>query len=104
MKGQDKKKYILRLIKNINKSKRRMRKGVYPLEYEDQGWRIVLPKSLELYDFLPSGRKLWGMSVYDWDPRGFGYYWIPLGPAPEGVITPALRLMMLEAAREVEKE
>jgi len=104
MKGQDKKKYILRLIKNINKSKRRMRKGIYPLEYIDDGWRIVLVAPLEEYAFLPSGRKLWEMSVYDWDPRGFGYYWIPLKPSPPGVITPALRLMMLSAAREVKKE
>jgi len=103
MKGQDKKKYILRLIKNINKSKRRVRKGLYPLEYIDDGWRIVLVAPLEEYAFLPSGRKLWEMSVYDWDPRGFGYYWIPLGPAPEGVITPALRLMQLSAAWEEEK-
>ena len=93
MKG-DKKKYILRLITNINKSKRRIKRGLYPLEYDDQGWRIVLPRSLERYDFLPSGRKLWEMAVYDLD-GSIGYYWIPLGPAPEGVITPALRLMML---------
>jgi len=94
MKGQDKKKYILRLIKNINKSKRRVKRGLYPLDYEDQGWRIVLPKSVEAYDFLASGRKLLDMAVYDLD-GSVGYYWIPLGPAPEGVITPALRLMML---------
>jgi hypothetical protein len=102
MKGD--KKYILRLIKNINKSKRRVKRGLYPLEYDDQGWRIVLPRSLELYGYLPSGKKLLEMAVYDWDPRGYGYYWIPLGPAPEGVITPALRLMMLseEKVEEVE--
>jgi len=93
MKGQD----IIRLIRNVNKSKRRVRKGLYPLEYEDQGWRIVIMGPIEEYEFLPSGRKLWEMAVYDWDPRGFGYYWIPLGPAPEGVITPALRLMMLSS-------
>jgi len=96
MKGQD----IIRLIGNVNKSKRRVRKGLYPLEYDDQGWRIVLPRSLERYAFLPSGRKLWEMAIYDWDPSGYGYYWIPLGPAPEGVITPALRLMQLSAAWE----
>jgi len=95
------KKYILRLIGNVNKSKLRRRKMLYPLEYTDQGWRIVLPKSLEAYDFLASGRKLLDMAVYDWDPSGFGYYWIPLKPSPPGVITPALRLMML-SEEEVE--
>jgi hypothetical protein len=93
MKG-DKKKYILRLIKNINKSKRRVKRGLYPLDYEDQGWRVVLPRSLEAYDFLPSGRKLLDMAVYDL-AGNYGYYWIPLKPSPPGVITPALRLMML---------
>jgi len=88
MKGE-----YLHLIRNINRSKRR-RKRLYPLEYEDQGWRIVFPKSLELYSFLPSGRKLLDMAVYDLD-GSVGYYWIPLGPPPPGVITPALRLMML---------
>jgi len=93
------KKYILRLIGNVNKSKLRRRKMLYPLEYTDQGWRIVLPKSLEAYDFLASGRKLLDMAVYDLD-GSVGYYWIPLGPPPPGVITPALRLMQLSAAWE----
>ena len=97
MKG-DKKTNILRMIRNINRSKRR-RKRLYPLEYEDQGWRIVLPKSLELYDFLPSGRKLLEMAIYDLD-GSIGYYWIPLKPSPPGVITPALRLIQLSSTWE----
>jgi len=102
MKG-DKKKYILHLIRNINRSKRRRKRGLYPLDYNDQGWRIVLPRSLEAYDFLPSGRKLLDMAIYDLD-WNVGYYWIPLKPSPPGIITPALRLMMLseEWAKEAE--
>jgi hypothetical protein len=92
------KKYVINLIKNINKSKKRKYRA-YPLEYVDQGWRIVLPKSLEVYDFLPSGRKLMDMAIYDLDDS-VGYYWIPLKPSPPGVITPALRLMQLSAAKE----
>jgi len=95
MKGQD----ILRLIRNVNKSKQRVKKGLYPLEYEDQDWRIVLPRSLERYDFLPSGRKLLEMSIYDLD-GSIGYYWIPLKSPPAGVITPALRLIQLSSAWE----
>jgi len=92
------KEYILRLVKNVNKSKLR-RKRLYPLEYTDDGWRIAFPRSLEMYSFIPSGKKLLDMAIYDLD-GSIGYYWIPLGPAPQGVITPALRLMQLSAAWE----
>jgi hypothetical protein len=92
----DKKKYIIRLIRNVNKSKLRKRK-MYPLEYIDDGWRICFPKSLEAYDFIPSGKKLLESAVYDLDGR-VGYYWIPIGNPPPRVITPALRLMQLSDA------
>ncbi len=45
-----KKEKILKLIKAINASPRRLKRGLYPLEPSDDGWRIVFPKSLELYD------------------------------------------------------
>ena len=84
----------MRLIERVNMSKKRVKKGLFPLDYDNQGWRIVLPKSLENYDFLPAGRKLLEMSVYDYDMSG-GYYWIPLSDPPKGVTTPAMRLMQL---------
>jgi hypothetical protein len=85
---------IIKLIRAVNASKRRVGKGLLPLTYVDDGWRIVLPKSLEFYDFLPAGRKLMEMAIYDLDMRG-EYYWIPYASPPRGVTTPAMRLMEL---------
>jgi hypothetical protein len=85
---------IIKLIRAVNASKRRVRKGLLPLTYTDEGWRLVLPRALEFYDFLPSGRKLLEMAIFDLDMEG-GYYWIPYSPPPKGVVTPAIRLMEL---------
>ena len=90
-KGKNK---IMREIRRINQSKRRVKKGLLPLTFTDDGWRIILPKSLEFYDFLPSGRKLLSMSVYDLDGKG-EYYWIPYSEPPKGVTTPAMRLALM---------
>ena len=93
-KPEKKSKTVIRLIERINRSKKRIKKGLLPLDYDNQGWRIVLPKSLEYYDFLPAGRKLMEISVYDYDMNG-GYYWVFLSDPPIGVTTPAIRLMQL---------
>jgi len=90
-KGKNK---IMREIRRINQSKMRVKKGLLPLTFTDDGWRIILPKSLEFYDFLPSGRKLLSMSVYDLDGKG-EYYWIPYSEPPKGVTTPAMRLALM---------
>ena len=90
-KGKNK---IMREIRRINKSKMRVKKGLLPLTFTDDGWRVILPKSLEFYDFLPSGRKLLSMSVYDLDGKG-EYYWIPYSEPPKGVTTPAMRLALM---------
>jgi hypothetical protein len=85
---------IIKLIRAVNGSRKRVRESLLPLTYVDEGWRIVLPKSLEFYDFLSAGRKLMEMSVYDQDMGG-EYYWIPYASPPRGVTTPAMRLMEL---------
>jgi len=85
---------IIKLIERVNQSKRRVREGLLPLSYEDDGWRIVLPKSLEFYSFLPSGRRLMELAIYDYDMAG-GYYWIPYASPPRGVMTPAMRLALV---------
>ena len=54
----------MKLIERVNMSKKRVKKGLFPLTYKNDGWRIVFPKSLEFYDFLPAGRKLLELSVY----------------------------------------
>ena len=93
-KPEIKRKMVMKLIKRVNISKKRIKKGLLPLDYENQGWRIVFPKSPEFYDFLPAGRKLMEMSIYDYDMGG-GYYWILLSEPPKGIMTPAMRLMQL---------
>jgi hypothetical protein len=85
---------IIKLIRAVNGSKRRVREGLLPLTYKDDGWRITLPKSLEFYDFLPAGRKLLEMAIYDYDMGG-EYYWIPYASPPREVTTPSMRLMAL---------
>jgi len=85
---------IMSEIRRINKSKRRVKKGLLPLSYMDDGWRIILPKSLEFYDFLSAGRRLMELAIYDYDMRG-EYYWIPYSEPPKGVTTPAMRLALM---------
>jgi len=85
---------IIKLVHKVNQSKRRVREGLLPLTFSDDGWRMVLPRALEYYDFLPAGRKLLSMAVYDLDGKG-EYYWIPYSSPPSGVTTPAMRLMAL---------
>ena len=88
------KKQILKLVEKVNQSKKRVKKGLYPLEPIDDEWRLVFPKSLEQYTFIPSGKKLMELAVFDLDFQG-GYYWIPISNPPKDVVTPALRLMRL---------
>jgi len=87
-------KLIERLIERVNKSKRRQARHLPRLTYQNDGWRLVFERYLEDYTFLPSGAKLLEMAVYDFDGQG-PYYWIPIAPAPKGIVTPALRLMDL---------
>ena len=85
---------IIKLVHRINQSKRRVREGLLRLTFIDDGWRLVFPRSLEFYDFLPSGRRLMELAIYDLDGRG-EYYWIPYASPPRGITTPAMRLMAL---------
>ena len=85
---------IIKLVHRVNQSKRRVREGLLPLTYKDDGWRVILPKSLEFYSFLPAGRKLMELAIYDQDMAG-GYYWIPYASPPRGVMTPAMRLALV---------
>jgi len=85
---------IIKLVEKVNSSKMLAKKGLYPLEFSDDGWRIVFPKALEFYTFLLAGRKLMEEAVYDTDFQG-GYYWIQYTDAPNGVTTPALKLRSL---------
>ena len=90
---------IIKMIRRVNESKKRVREGLLPLTFKDDGWRIILPKSLEFYDFLPSGRRLMELAIYDLDMRG-EYYWIPYASPPKGITTPSLRLMALVGVGE----
>lgn len=75
------KKQVLKLIQNVNKSKKRTKKDMYPLEFKNEGWRFVFPKSMENYDFLPSGKKLLSLAKYSIDFEG-GYYYIQFQERP----------------------
>ena len=90
----EKREKIIKLVEAINASTKRIKRNLYPLEFFDDGWRIVFGKQLEDFNFLPSGRKLLEMAVYDIDMKG-PYYWIPYSDPPRGVVTPALRLKQL---------
>ncbi len=85
---------IIKLVHRVNQSKRRVREGLLRLTFTDDGWRIVFPKSLEFYDFLPAGRRLMELAIYDYDMRG-EYYWVPYASPPRGVTTPAMRLALV---------
>jgi hypothetical protein len=89
-----KKEEIIKLVQKVNESRRRIQRNMYPIEYNDDGWRIVFPKALEFYDFCSAGRKLLEMAMYDFDFQD-GYYWIPYKEPPKNVVTPAIRLMRL---------
>lgn len=91
---KQKREKIIKLVETINASTKRIQKNLYPLEFFDDGWRIVFDRQLENFDFLSSGRKLLEMAVYDLDMKG-PYYWIPYSNPPRGTVTPALRLMRL---------
>ena len=90
--SQEEKIKILKLINSVNKSKTRIKKNLYPLEYVDDGWRIIFSASLPRYSFLKSGRTLLENAIVDFDNDGI-YYWIPYAQPPSGVTTPAMRLM-----------
>jgi len=87
-------KRIIELVSAINRNPLRVERGIPPLEYTDQGWRIVFEKYLEDFAFLEEGRTLLDMAVCDLDFQGI-YYWIPISNPPRGVTTPASRLMTL---------
>jgi len=88
------KKRILGLVKRINGNPIRIEKGMPPLEYTDDGFRIIFDRYLEDFTFCEAGRKLFEMAIADSDFGGI-YYWVPLTDPPRGVTTPALRLMAL---------
>jgi len=88
------KKRILGLVERINGNPLRVERGIPPLEYDDQGWRIVFDKYLEDFTFCRAGRKLMEMAIADSDFQGI-YYWIPITDPPRGVTTPASRLIAL---------
>ena len=85
---------VMELVKRINRNPQRIERGLPPLEYDDQGWRIVFEKYLEDFTFCHEGKKLMAMAVVDTDFQGI-YYWIPITAPPKGVTTPALRFMAL---------
>jgi len=85
---------VIELVKRINSNPQRIERGLPPLEYDDQGWRIVFEKYLEDFTFCQAGEKLMEMAVVDSDSRGI-YYWIPVTDPPKGVTTPAMRIMVL---------
>ena len=89
-----KKEQIVKLVQKVNESKKRIKLGLFPLEFKDDGWRLVFGKGLEKYDFVSAGKKLLQMAEYDQDFQG-GYYWIQYDSVPNNVTTPAIRLRYL---------
>jgi hypothetical protein len=85
---------IIELVKRINRNPQRIKKGIPPLEYTDDGFRIIFNRYLEDFAFLEEGSALLEMAIFDMDFGGM-YYWIPYTDIPEGVTTPAVRLMSL---------
>jgi len=85
---------IVKLVEKVNKNKKRERMGLFPLEFSDTGWRIVFPKSLELYTYCKEGQKLLLEAVYDIDFKG-GYYWIAYDNPPKRFTTPSIKLRYL---------
>jgi hypothetical protein len=86
---------IIELVKRINRNPQRIEKGIPPLEYIDDGFRIIFDRYLEDFTFLEEGSALLEMVIFDMDFGGM-YYWIPYtDDIPQGVTTPAMRLMSL---------
>ena len=85
---------IIELVKRINRNPQRIERGLPPLEFVDTGYRFVFVRYLEDFAFLPEGKTLLEMAVFDQDFEGM-YYWIPYTDIPKDVTTPALRLMAL---------
>jgi len=93
--GMDmKREEIIELVNKINNNPERIRRGLYPLEYTDDGFRIVFSVYLEQFTFLPEGKALWDEAIIDQDFKGL-YYWIPYGEIPKGFTTPAIKLSTL---------
>jgi len=87
-----KKEQIVKLVEKVNKSKKRIEKNLYPLEYVDDGWRIILPSNLDQYTYCRAGRKLLENAIYDYDFYG-DYYWIAYSQRPDNITTPAIRFL-----------
>jgi len=86
---------IIELVKRINRNPKRIEKRLPPLEFVDTGYRFVFERYLEDFAFLPEGKTLLEMAVFDQDFEG-GYYWIPYSDnLPRGFTTPGLRLRSL---------
>jgi len=88
------KKQIVKLVEKINKSKKRQKLGIFPLEFVDDGWRIILPSNLFQYTFCKEGKILLENAVYDYDFYG-DYYWIAYSTKPDNITTPAIRFSNL---------
>jgi len=86
---------IIELVKRINRNPQRIERGIPPLEFVDTGYRFVFERYLEDFAFLPEGKTLLEMAVFDQDFQG-AYYWIPYSDnLPRGFTTPGLRLRSL---------
>ena len=48
---------IIELVNKINSNPKRLKRGLYPLEYKD-GFRIVFSVYLKRFAFLPEGKLL----------------------------------------------
>ena len=94
MKMSETRKRIIELVRAINRNPLRIERGIPPLEYTDDDFRIIFDRYLEDFTFCEAGRKLFEMAIADSDFGGI-YYWVPLTDPPRGVTTPALRLMAL---------
>jgi len=88
------KREVIELVKKINRNPQRIEKGTPLLEYTDDGFRIIFERYLEDFAFLPEGKTLLEMAIFDMDFGGM-YYWIPYTNIPQDVTTPAVRLMSL---------
>ena len=61
---------IIELVNKINNNPKRLKRGLYPLEYTDDGFRIVFSVYLEQFTFLPEGKALWKEAIIDQDFKG----------------------------------
>jgi len=88
------KREVIELVRKVNRNPLRVERGIPPLEFVDTGYRFVFERYLEDFAFLPEGKTLLEMAVFDQDFEG-AYYWIPYDNLPRGFTTPGLRLMTL---------